>query len=167
MTFNETLIYNRKIKLPLGPYVSLRENKRIPAPRQEQKKATSSMIINVAVLFMVVCLVGISVVSIPEPQDAQVRQELIIQKVATEEPGLMISFGSTDRVADMIEHLFNQHRVLVNFVNDGQELIVGPFASVDEVMDYLTSHNLAEHLNYVSMRNGKKVYYEPNQKVIS
>jgi hypothetical protein len=166
MTFNETLIYNRKIKLPLGPYVSLRENKRIPAPRQEQRKTPSSMIINVAVFILVIGLVGMSVVSIPEPPDV-LSQELIIQKVSAKDPGFMINLGRHDLVADMIEHLFNQHKVLVNFVSNGQELIVGPFASVDEVMDYLTSHNLAEHLSYVSMRNGKKVYYEPNRKVIS
>jgi hypothetical protein len=160
MTFNETIVYNKKCKQPLGPYVSIRKNRKIETVEKTEAKRKSSLIINVFVLIAIVAMVGMSVVSIPEPQFIPISKEVVVKKVVAAEPGFMVSLGYYDNMTEVLEHLYNDHKVLINFVGSSQELMLGPFSTVDEVIDYLQNHQLAEHLDYVQMKNGKKVYYE-------
>jgi len=163
MTFNETIVYNKRCKQPIGPYASFRKNKKIDPVEKREIKRKSSLVINVFVIIAVVVLGTMAVVSIPDPQFIPISNEVVVKKVVAAEPGFMISLGSYDNTHEMIEHLYNDHKVLIRFVGSNQELMLGPFASVDEVIDYLQNHQLAEHLNYVQMKNGKKVYYEKKQ----
>lgn len=165
--FNTTVAWNKKAKVLLGPYANLRVNKKAKEPEKEEVKRTSSMIINLATLVLVIVFVAMSVISIPEPEQIQLpaRVEVpVTVKGVVNKPdvGLMIGF-KTDSIADLVEHLYNDHGVVVSSVTESWELMIGPFVNVDQLMDYLLTHNLADHLNYVVMRDGKKVYYKEVQ----
>lgn len=134
--------------------------------KEEKSTRKDSLVISISVIFALVAILGMAVVGTGQEYESPFNyQSPIVQKpMVVNDLGLTLSFGCPDKVADMLQHLYNDHKVLNIHLVNGQELILTSFKDVDSVVGFIKDHDLLEHVSYVQMRNGNKVFPEKKQQ---